>query len=147
MARSVQFERFYKNTKFVQCCALRCLILFIWYDTKHLCWEWPLFLGSFRCWVKYPFVQGLYLIAKEMEQRSSYYIKAWLNLSSSSTGPSIHGYLKLSTILKFLTSCFRKDTEPFYHYFYVLTCITLLSSIYPLLAMHSLLVTLDVVNI
>ena len=36
--------------------------------------------------------------------------------------------------------CYRKDTEPLYHSF-VYSLVSLLSSIYPLPAMHSLLVT------
>ena len=41
---------------------------------------------------------------------------------------------------------YRKDAEPLY-LFYVLTCITLLLGIYPVPAMHLLLVTPDVRNI
>ena len=40
-----------------------------------------------------------------------------------------------------------KDTEPFISFFYVLTGITLLSGVYPLPAMHSLLVKSDIINI
>ena len=38
---------------------------------------------------------------------------------------------------------YRKDTEPLHHYF-MYSVVTLLSGIYPLPAMHSLLVTFNV---
>ena len=52
--------------------------------------------------------------------------------------------LVLSVHQIFIKQCtYRKDTEPLYH-FLMYSLVSLLSGIYPLLAMHSLLVTLYV---
>ena len=54
------------------------------------------------------------------------------------------GLLNLTRVL--CCSQYRKDTEPLYNYF-MYSLVSLLSGIYPLPAMHSLLVTSDVRNI
>ena len=58
----------------------------------------PLFLGSFRCWVRCPFVQGLCLIAKEMVQRSYYYIFYFIQLMIRPEAEAELGNSELSLI-------------------------------------------------
>ena len=70
----------------------------------------------------------------------------------SVVGEGDEPFLDFNYVFKYNKQCFiwesgyRKDTEPLYHSF-MYSLVSLLSSIYPLPAMHSLLVTSDVGNI